>query len=132
MSANIETVKRFNKACEEKDADAIAEFLHPEYTFKEPKMSFDNPKDFLEFMKICPFTGKPENIDFIEDGDKVVQIFDCSMSEPLSFTYRMCDILHFKDGKIIAEEVFYDTAQIPKDAVDIAEAAIKSHNETAA
>lgn len=119
--SNIETVKRMNAACRDKDFDTAASLLHPDYTFKDPAMSFYNPKDFLEFMKSCPMDGDFKNVEMVESGDKVIQTLDCVMTKPLSFEFRMCDILTLKDGKIIAEEAFYDTAQIPEEAKRIAE-----------
>ena len=127
MTSNIDTVKRLNKASAEKDFKTLESLLHPDYTFKDPTTSFDNPKDFIDFMKSCPMDGSVKTSSFIESGDTVVQIVDCSMTKPAKFNMHMCDILSFKDGKLIAEEVFFDTAQIPEEVAKMAsEAAPKA------
>lgn len=121
MATNSDIVKRMNAACLAKDYDTIATMLDSKYTFKDPSMSFDNPKDFIEFMKNCPFDGGFENVEMIEQGDKVVQTLDCVMTKPVAFRFRMCDILTFKNGKVISEEAFFDSAQFPEEAKQAAE-----------
>jgi len=127
MASNIALVERLNKAAETKDFDTVKSLLHPDYTLKDPMMEFHSAKEALEFMKDCPFECKLENVEFVaESGDKVVQTLDAVMVAPVSFRFRMCDILTIEDGKVCSEEVFYDTAQIPPEARQIGEKAMKA------
>jgi ketosteroid isomerase-like protein len=126
MTSNVDTVKRLNAACQAKDFRMVESVLHPDFKFKDPTMTLNNPKEYLEFMQNCPFDGKLENATFIESGDKVVQILDCKMTKPSAFTMHMCDVLTFRDGKLVGEEVFFDTAQIPEEAKNIAEKAMQN------
>jgi ketosteroid isomerase-like protein len=119
MTANIELVQRLNDACTEKDFDTARALLHPNYTLDDPFVKCSNPDEFIEFMQNCPFDGKMENVQFIEDGDKVVQLFDCVVKSPVAYRIHMCDVLTLEDGKIRSEEMFYDTAKMPKEALEL-------------
>lgn len=116
MSKGIDLVKRFNLACETRDFDTIESMLHPSYTLLDPIMSFDNPQDFIRFMKDCTFTCSLQDVSFVEQGNKVAQTLDAVMTAPVPYRFRMCDIITIEEGKIRSEETFYDTAQIPPEA----------------
>lgn len=126
MNSNVEIVKRLNAACMSKDFKTIESMLHSEFTFKDPTMSLNSPKEYIEFMRNCPFDGNLEEPMIMADGDKVIQIINCNMTEPVKFTIQMCDILTFKDGKLYAEDVIYDTAQLPSEAKDMQTVAAKN------
>jgi ketosteroid isomerase-like protein len=116
MTPNIDIVKRLNQACLSKDFDTVKSLLHPNYSLKDPMMSFNSPDEFIAFMKECPFECKMENVSFIAEGDKVVQMLDAVMTAPIAFRFRMCDVLTLENGKVRSEEVFYDPTQIPEEA----------------
>ena len=120
-----------NKAAETKDFETVKALLHPKYTLKDPMMEFNSPQEFLEFMKECPFDCRLENVSFVAEGNKVVQTLDAVMTAPISFRFRMCDIITIEDGKIRSEEVFYDTAQIPKEAKELGEKSMKDKKKAA-
>lgn len=111
---NIEIVKRLNLACEEKDFDTIRQLIHPQYRLKDPQMQLNGPDEFIAFMQDCP-GGRLENIRMFEDGDQVIQTLDCVIDTPRSYRMRMCEVLTIKDGKVIDDETFYDTAQVPEE-----------------
>lgn len=125
MANNIDLVKRMNKAAETKDFETVKSLLHPQYTLKDPMIEFNSPQEFLEAMKDCPFTCSFENINFVAEGNKVVQTLDVVTTAPVSYRSRMCCIITIEDGKIRSEEMFYDTAQIPKEAMEIAKKSMK-------
>jgi len=132
MSANIDLVKKLNNACESKDFEKAKSLLHPEYTLKDPQMRLKGPQEFVEFMQNCPMDGSMKNASFIEAGDKVVQTLDCVMTKPTSFTFRMCDIVTIKDGKIFSEETFYDTGSFPKEVLEASKQAANTKSNKAA
>jgi len=131
MTNNIDIVKRMNKAAETKDVEAIKSLLHPQYRMKDPMMEINGAQEFLEFMKDCPFTCRIENASFVAEGNKVVQTLDAVMTSPVSYRLRMCSIVTIEDGKFRSEEVFYDTAQIPKEAKEIGEKLMKNKKKAA-
>lgn len=118
MSQAIETVKKLNQAFETKDKTALRSLLHPKYTFRGSVMSLASPEEAAEFLGQCPFKGKSKNIYFYEAGDTVIETFDWVVEEPFQGTIRMCDVIKLKDGKAIAEELFYDSAKFPKEVLE--------------
>lgn len=118
MSQAIEMIKKLNQAFETKDKAVFGSLLHPKYTFRGPLMAMNSPEEAVEFLGNCPFKAKSENVQFHAAGDTVVQIFDWVVSEPFKGTIRMCDIITFKDGKIFAEELFYDSSKFPKEILE--------------
>jgi hypothetical protein len=114
---NLEIVRNFNLLCEARRFEEAAEYLHRDYTLRDPQFSYNSPEEFVEGMKSCTGSGKFENVEMAELGpDKVIQVLDCVMTKPVHFTLRMCNLLTLQDGKIIAEEAFYDLNQIPAEA----------------
>ena len=81
-------------------------------------MQMNSPKEAVEFLAQCPFKSKNQNVRFYEVGDTVVQTFDWVVEEPFKGTIRMCDVITLKDGKVISEELFYDSAKFPKEILE--------------
>lgn len=128
---NIDIVKRMNNAAQSKDFETVKSLLHPKYTLKDPMINFNSAQEFLEGMKDCPFTCSLENVDFITEGNKVVQTLDMVVTSPVSYRSRVCSVMTIEDGKIRSEEMFYDTAQIPKEAKEIGEKMLKDKKKAA-
>ena len=114
MTDAIEIIKKLNKAFETKDQSAFGSLLHPKYTFKGPLMQMNSPQEAVGFLANCPFKAKSENVQFFVSGNTVTQLFDWVVKEPFNGTLRMCDVITLKDGKIYAEELFYDSAKFAK------------------
>lgn len=131
MTNNIDIAKRMNKAAEAKDFETIKSLLHPQFTIKDPMMECNSPQEFLERMKECPGICHFENTSFVSEGNKVVQTLDMVTTAPVAFRLRMCSILTIEDGKIRSEEVFYDTAKIPKEAKELGEKLMKDKKKAA-
>jgi ketosteroid isomerase-like protein len=131
MANNIDIVKRMNKAAEAKDFETVKTLLHPKYTLKDPMMKMNGAEEFLAAMKACPFTCHFENTSFVAEGDKVVQTLDVVMTAPVAYRQRMCSISMIEDGKIRSEEMFYDTAQIPKEAIELIQKSMKEKQKAA-
>ena len=118
MTQAIEIVKRLNRAFETKDQATFASLLHPNYKFRGSLMQLNSPKEAVEFLAQCPFKSKSQNVRFYEAGDTVTQTFDWVVEEPFKGTIRMCDVITLKDGKVISEELFYDSAKFPKEVLE--------------
>lgn len=117
MPTNTEIVKKLYDACLKKDYDTIKAVVDPNYHLKDPMMELDGVNNLIEMIKGCP-DGKMENIVFVAEGDKVVGLFDGMPGDPKFPPMRMCSVITMKNGKVIAEEMFYDTAKIPADAIE--------------
>ncbi|MCF8496251.1 MAG: nuclear transport factor 2 family protein [Alphaproteobacteria bacterium] len=118
MPNNVEIVKRLYDACMNKDFDTAKALLHSNYTLKDPMMEINSAQELLDMLKDCP-SGRMENVDFISEGNKVVGVFDAIAMEPVPSRMRMCSIITIEDGKVRAEEMFYDTAKIPQEVKDL-------------
>ena len=119
MSQAIELVKRVNKALEKKDIKAYRDLLHSNYRFRGPMMELNDPDEAAAVMEACPFTHHNENAVYLNDGDKVVVIFDWVVTAPVKFSIHMAECLTVKDGLIAASELFFDTAKFPPEAMEV-------------
>lgn len=126
MSQNVEIAKRLNQACEAKDFETVKSLLHEKYSLQDPQMQINSRDEFIEAMQNCPFECSLQDVKYIEQGDTVVQLFDMNATAPISYRMRMCSVLKFENGKVRSEEMFYDTAQIPKEAKQLGEQAEKN------
>ncbi|MEZ0262794.1 MAG: nuclear transport factor 2 family protein [Alphaproteobacteria bacterium] len=118
MGENIEIAEKVFEACQKKDFDALKELVDEDYTLTDPMMELHGVDELIEMIKACPGGGGFENMTRIADGETVVSLFDGTM--PGQKPMRMCSVMTIKDGKLIAEEMIYDTAQVPqkmKDAI---------------
>ncbi len=118
MARNVEIVKELYDACMSKDFEKAKTLLHPKYTLKDPMMEIKSAQEFIEMMKNCPMACHLENVNFISEGNKVVGTFDSVATEPVSSRMRMCSIITIEGDKVLSEEMFYDTAKIPKEVMD--------------
>jgi ketosteroid isomerase-like protein len=125
MTNNIDTVKQMNKAFETKNVEAARALLHPNYSFKGPMMEMHGAEDVLQMMQSCPFSCVNENVSFVAQGDKVVQTLDWVSSAPVKFRLRMCSIVTVENGKVRSEELFYDSAKFPPEAVELMQKAMQ-------
>ena len=116
MPENIEIVKKLNQAFDRRDSKAFRALLHDSYTFRGPMMQFSSADEAAAFMSQCPMRAHNENVTFISESGRVVQAFDWKVTEPFQKTIRMCEILTLKEGKVVASELFYDSAQFPEEA----------------
>lgn len=57
----------------------------------------------------------------VAEGDRVACSF--GMANDKGENMRMCSFMTFKDGKLVSEEMFYDTAKIPQAMKDQIKAA---------
>lgn len=115
MGENTETVKKIFEACKAKDIDVLKELVDKDYTLADPMMPVHGIDEFIAMIKACP-SGGFENLEMVAEGDKVVSIFDGTM--PGQPSMRMVSIATVKDGKLISEEMVYDTAKVPQEMKD--------------
>lgn len=129
MSQNIEIAKRLNQACETKDLETARSLLHENYTLRDPQIQLNSREEFINAMQSCPFECSIQDVKFVEEGDTVVQLLDMYFTAPIAYRMRMCSVLKFEDGKVRSEEMIYDTAQIPKEAKELGEQALKQQGK---
>jgi ketosteroid isomerase-like protein len=128
MSSNTEIVKKLYNACKQKDFDTARKLLHPNYSLKDPIMEINSADEFIEMMRECP-GGDFEDLKFVSEGDKVVGIFTGIMNEPVPSRIRMCSVATLENGKVRSEEMFYDTAQMPEEMLDMMKKNIAGQKE---
>jgi ketosteroid isomerase-like protein len=119
MTSNIEITKKLNEACMARDFATARSLLHTNYTLKDPQFVANSADEFIAFMQNCNSDARLENLSMVADGEIVVQVFDCVASNPVAYRVRMCAVLTFKDGKVLKEEMFYDTAAFPPEALNM-------------
>ncbi len=113
MSKNVEIVKKLVAACEAKDMKTVRSLVSDDYTLRDPMMSLNGPDELVQMLESCPFDGTMKEVHYLDAGDTVVMTAECIMTKPERFSWRMCDVLTLENGKVRAEEMFYDTAQFP-------------------
>ncbi len=118
MQKNAEIVKKLYDACMNKDFNTVKSLLHPNYRLKDPMMELNSAQELIDMLKLCP-AGRMENVDFVAEGDKVVGTFDAITTEPVSSRMRMCSVITMEGGKVRSEEMFYDTAKIPQELIEL-------------
>ncbi len=118
MADLLDIVKRANEAFESKDFATIRSLLHSDYRCVGPEMEAHSLDEMLKLMENCPFDCHFENAEYLVSGNKVVQTGDMVATSPVSYRNRMCDVITVEDGKIRSEELFYDTAKVPKAAAE--------------
>lgn len=116
MGENIEIAEKVFEACQKKDFDALKELVDENYTLKDPMMELHGVDELIEMIKACPGGGGFENMTRIADGETVMNLFDGTM--PGQQPMRMLSVMTIKDGKLIAEEMLYDTAKVPQEMKD--------------
>lgn len=119
MNQAVELVKRVNLALESKDIKTYRSLLHANYKFKGPMMELSDPDEAAAVMEACPFTYTNQNAVYVSEGEKVVVISDWVVTAPVKFSIHMSEFLTVKEGKILASELFFDTAKFPPEAMEV-------------
>ncbi len=114
MSKSTELIQQYNENFQSKDIDKVRTLLHDEFTFTGPMMQFGNPDEFANAMREWGFDCRNENVQFVSEGNNVVQIFDWIVTAPFQVTISMCECFEIKDDKILSSKLFFDTAKMPK------------------
>lgn len=118
MSNALELTKKAYKAWESKDAETLRTLLDKSYIAKMPGHADMSLDEALKMIEECPFECKSANETYIVDGNNIVRIWDMVATEPVEYRCRMAELTVVKDGKIAFNEAFFDTASIPKEAME--------------
>jgi ketosteroid isomerase-like protein len=112
----MDVVKRAYKAWETKDEATLLEVLSPDYRAIIPGgMNIEGHEGVKKMLKECPDDVTSSDEQYIEQGDKIVRIWTCVFKQPSSATLRMAELNVVKDGKVVFNEAFMDTAALPKE-----------------
>jgi ketosteroid isomerase-like protein len=116
MSTSMDVVKRAYKAWETKDEATLLEVLSLDYRAIIPGgMSIEGHEGVKKMLKQCPDDVTSKDEQYIEQGDKIVRIWTCVFTQPSSAAVRMAELNVVKDGKVVFNEAFMDTAALPKE-----------------
>lgn len=114
MANPVEIVKRMDEAFRNKDEAAFRQALHPDYTFKAPKISLNSREAAVQFLiHDCPCTFHNENSVFVTEGSTVAHIFDWVVEAPFQGRYRMAEYLIVEGSQVRSAELFYDPTAFP-------------------
>lgn len=112
----LDIVKKAYDAWEAKDIEALRPLLHNDYKAKMPGgMEINGIEGAKECIEACPMESHSENEEYITEGDKVIRIWDMVTTKPSEFRMRMAELNIVKDGKVLFNEAFFDTKQMPKE-----------------
>ena len=108
----VETAKAYYRAYERYDRSFMEENLAADFTFTSP---FDDHIDRAAYFNRCwpkqPLHQKFDFVTVMQDGDRVFVAYDCTMRRPNdlhpSMRFRNAELMTFRDGKLIATEVFF-------------------------
>ena len=108
----IELAKGYYGAYERYDRAFMESNLAADFTFTSP---FDDHIDRAAYFECCwpkqPLHQKFDFVTVMQDGDKVFIAYDCTMRRPNdlhpSMRFRNAELMTFRDGKLIATEVFF-------------------------
>lgn len=120
MSKQLELVKRAYEGWEGKKLEILQEVLHTDYKGYVPGgyiiEGIEGAKNCIDS---CPFEDHSENVSYIGEGDEIMRVWDYVVTAPTPFRMRMAELSVVKDGKIIKNEAFFDSAAFPKEAMDL-------------
>jgi len=115
MSELIAMVQRVNQAFLDKDEATLRACLTPDYTYTGPldAMNIDGLEACISVMN--GFELKPVNAksEWVETTDKVVEIFEWTLKQPISCVVPMVEISTFRNQKIASTRAFFDPALLP-------------------
>ena len=108
----IELAKDYYRAYERHDRTFMEEHLAPDFNFTSP---FDDHIDRDAYFKRCwpkqPLHQKFDFITVVQDGDKVMIAYDCTMHMPNTLhpdaRFRNAELMTFREGKLVSTEVFF-------------------------
>ncbi len=116
MTSAIDVVRQAYKAWESKDIKSLGTLLHKDYKAKMPGgMEIIGIEGAKQCLYSCPFESHTEDETYIEDGNKVVRIWDMVTTAPTAFRVRMAELNIVEDGQVIFNEAFFDTDAFPKE-----------------
>lgn len=113
MNSAMKTVGAFYEAFGRKNATALRDLLTPNFTFRGPLMSFDDPDSYVAAMAQLPFEAEVQDSRFIADGDRVAHVFTWRMTTPAKASIPMCEVLELEGGKVRSSELYYDSKLFP-------------------
>lgn len=119
MTDTVALAKKYYQAFAAKDKTTIRALLAKNFHFKGPMMETTGVEEMVGCMDSCPMVGGPQNMTFVAEGNRVVQIFDWVVTAPFSASIPMCEILEIENGQVKSSRLFYDTASFPKEAQEL-------------
>lgn len=119
MTNPVDIVKRMDEAFRNKDEATLREALHPDYTFKTPRMTLQGREAAVQFLIYdCACTFHNENSLFITEGNTVVHLFDWVVEAPFQGRYRMAEYLTVEGNQVRSAELFYDPTAFPPEFLE--------------
>jgi len=110
----IEVVQGFFKAINEGNMEVARNFMADDHKYIGPMFSTDNPEDFFKALGAFEMQFEVETQDLIAAENAVTHISILKIIEPVQASIPTCEVFDIKDGKIVRQRFFFDTALFPK------------------
>lgn len=118
MTKRQEIVKAVANAWNAKDKGVLRKHLHEYYSFQGPMMSIVGAEENIKSVDDCPFESTFENSEMIEQGDRVVHMFDWLVSAPFQANIPVVEVTDFVEDKMSKTRFFFDTGKMPAECVE--------------
>jgi len=118
MSQTTDLVKQYNRAWTQQDERAFSSIFHDRFSFSGPIVQLEGREAMIDCIRRLPFSSNAENVQIVAEGSHAVQTYDWVVSGSYQARIPTCEVFEIKDGKITRCRRYYDTARLPKQAVE--------------
>lgn len=118
MTTKKDIVSELSDAWFTKKKDVFRKYLHEDFQYKCPAMEINGRDNAIASMDESPFEGRMENVTLVEQGDKVVNIFDWVVTAPFQATIPCVEVVTFEGDKAKSSRAYFDTALYPEEFVE--------------
>ncbi len=113
MTKKQDVVKELADAWSSGDKDVMRKHLYDDYSVVGPMMEIFGAEACIAAMDDCPFESTCESREMIEEGDKVVHVFDWVVTAPFQKTISTVEVVEFEGDQVLKTQLFYDTSNFP-------------------
>jgi len=110
----IEVVQGFFKAINEGNMESARSFMADDHKYTGPMFSTDSPEEFFKALGTFEMQFEVETQDLFAAENIVTHVSILKIVEPVQASIPTCEVFVIKDGKIVNQRFFFDTALFPK------------------
>ena len=112
--SNLALGEAYLQAWDNKDISAIASYLHPGVCFLGPMTKLSGKEAIMESVKrLLPLLKSLKVQSKFASGDQAIFTYEFICPEPINVC-RTAELITFKDGLIVAIELFFDARPFEK------------------
>ena len=115
MSELVEIVEKVNQAFLDKDEATLRACLHENYRYIGPvdAMNIDGIEACIAMMRGFDLKPVNANSQWITQHNKVVEIFDWTLTDSVQCVVPMVEVTTFRDQRIASTQAFFNPALLP-------------------